>query len=631
MKEQKKFLTLTLSALLLLLAIFLFSYVSYAKDYKDERLIPNTYLGQTNISGLNQNEVKEILKEKEAEIRKEGLEFSYNNKLEVFPLSLQLSSPDIPDSNLQYADSFIFEIEKTNSEIFSKKNNSFIKYLLAKIQGQKNENYLFFSYQTDILDAWLKENFPQADIEPENAYFSVIEEKGELKLINNTEKIGKEIDKNELNKEIIKKIASANFSTINISTKSKYPQINQAQLETLRSEAEELLSRESFEIYYLDQAGNKEEKIVFEVDKKEFITWIGASESKEGIKLDYDRNKIAAYLNEDITRQVQQEVVLPRFDIEESGKVSSWQAGKNGRELDLDMSTENIVLALESKASEAQILSREISVDSYNNENDFKIKEIIGTGHSNFAGSPANRRHNIRVGAEAVHGMLIKPGGEFSLVETLGDIDASTGYLPELVIKGNETIPEYGGGLCQIATTLFRSALESGLPITARRSHSYRVSYYEPAGTDASIYDPWPDVKFVNDTGSYVLIQSRIEDNDIYFDFWGTEDGRVATTTEPVIYNITAPPPTKIIETDELAPGEKKCTERAHNGADAYFDYIVTYPESSTTTPVKEVRFSSHYVPWQEVCLVGKAEDKTEEGQSATSTEEIENTETKQE
>jgi vancomycin resistance protein YoaR len=265
--------------------------------------------------------------------------------------------------------------------------------------------------------------------------------------------------------------------------------------------------------------------------------------------------------------------------------------------------------------------------------NDFGIKEILGTGHSSFAGSPKNRRHNIAVGAESVNGILIKPGEEFSLIKTLGDINAESGYLPELVIKDNKTIPEYGGGLCQIGTTVFRATYASGLPVTMRRNHSYRVSYYEPAGTDATIYDPWPDYRFVNDTKNHILIQSRIEGDDIYFEFWGTPDGRTATHTYPVIYNIAKPGPTKIIETEDLKPGEKKCTERAHNGADAYFDYTVEYNKANPPQIIKEkleaneeveesdytieTRFRSHYVPWREVCLVGIDNTKTENASSS--------------
>jgi len=234
------------------------------------------------------------------------------------------------------------------------------------------------------------------------------------------------------------------------------------------------------------------------------------------------------------------------------------------------------------------------------------IEEIIGTGHSNFSGSSANRRHNIKVGASKISGLIIKPGEEFSLLKALGETDATAGYLPELVIKGNKTTLEYGGGLCQIATTMFRTALASGLPITERRNHSYRVSYYEPAGTDATIYIPNPDLKFKNDTGNNILIQTRFEGtNDIYFDFWGKSDGRVVTSTYPVIYNIVKPAPTKIIETTELPVGQKKCTESAHAGAEAYFDYTVIYNAGTENENKVETRFSSKYVPWQAVCLVG--------------------------
>jgi vancomycin resistance protein YoaR len=160
---------------------------------------------------------------------------------------------------------------------------------------------------------------------------------------------------------------------------------------------------------------------------------------------------------------------------------------------------------------------------------------------------------------------------------------------------------EFGGGLCQIGTTAFRAALAVGVPITERRNHSYRVVYYEPAGTDATIYDPAPDFKFRNDYATPLLFQTRIDGDDLYFELWGAKDGRVATQTTPVISNVVVPAPTKIVETLDLKPGEKKCTEKAHNGADAKFTYNVTYPSGQTVTQ----DFKSHYVPWQAVCLLG--------------------------
>ena len=359
-------------------------------------------------------------------------------------------------------------------------------------------------------------------------------------------------------------------------------------------------------IYFSELINNKESRLDWKIKNKTIITWVSLDKEGGNSKMSFNTEKIKDYLIQYIIGDINKEAALPRFEMK-NGKVSNWQSGKNGREVNLEESVKLITEALINLRKESSLAVQEISIDEINSEEDFKINELIGTGHSNFSGSPVNRRHNIKVGAEAVHGMLIKPNSEFSLIQNLGEIDASSGYLTELVIKGDKTIPEYGGGLCQIATTIFRAALSSGLPITARRNHSYRVSYYEPAGTDAAVYDPFPDVKFMNDTANYILIQSKIVGNDIYFEFWGTKDGRIATTTAPTIYNIVKPKPTKLVETDSLKPGEKKCTERAHNGADAYFDYTVIYPEGATTTPVQEIRFKSHYVPWQEVCLIGKS------------------------
>jgi vancomycin resistance protein YoaR len=131
--------------------------------------------------------------------------------------------------------------------------------------------------------------------------------------------------------------------------------------------------------------------------------------------------------------------------------------------------------------------------------------------------------------------VLIKPGEEFSFIKILGPVDESTGYLPELVIKVDKTIPEYGGGMCQVSTTCFRAALNSGLKITARTNHAYPVQYYAPQGTDATVYIPNPDLRFLNDTPEYILIQTHIEGTQLTFDFYGTSDGRQTKIVGPTV------------------------------------------------------------------------------------------------
>ncbi|MDD5693099.1 MAG: VanW family protein [Patescibacteria group bacterium] len=154
------------------------------------------------------------------------------------------------------------------------------------------------------------------------------------------------------------------------------------------------------------------------------------------------------------------------------------------------------------------------------------LKELVSTGWSNFAGSPNNRIHNVKTGASKFNGVLIKPGEDFSFNKALGPVEAYTGYLPELVILQNKTVPQYGGGLCQVSSTAFRAALNAGLPILERTMHAYPVSYYKPYGVDATIYLPKPDLVFTNDTGSYIMIQTRVEGTKLFFDFYGTKPAR---------------------------------------------------------------------------------------------------------
>jgi vancomycin resistance protein YoaR len=221
-----------------------------------------------------------------------------------------------------------------------------------------------------------------------------------------------------------------------------------------------------------------------------------------------------------------------------NGSVSAFSLSRDGYEIDGEKSFESIEktllenpttkdIKLETSPLKAEVASS--NLDKYG------IKELIGEGVSNFAGSPKNRIHNINVGASRFNGVLIKPGEEFSFIKTLGPVDASTGYLPELVIKTDKTVPEFGGGMCQVSTTMFRAALNSGLKITARTNHAYPVSYYNPQGLDATVYIPKPDLTFVNDTPNYILVETRIAGTQLFFDFYGTSDGRQVKIVGPKV------------------------------------------------------------------------------------------------
>jgi len=155
------------------------------------------------------------------------------------------------------------------------------------------------------------------------------------------------------------------------------------------------------------------------------------------------------------------------------------------------------------------------------------IKELLSEGETTFPGSTAARITNVRVGATRFNDVLLSPGEAFSFGKILGDVGPAQGYVPELVILGNHEEKQYGGGLCQVATTAYRAALLAGLPIVERHNHSFAVSYYTAPygvpGVDATIYYPEVDLKFTNDTGAYILIQTHMQGTDLKFDFFGTK------------------------------------------------------------------------------------------------------------
>lgn len=152
------------------------------------------------------------------------------------------------------------------------------------------------------------------------------------------------------------------------------------------------------------------------------------------------------------------------------------------------------------------------------------IRELIGVGTSNFTGSDKARLHNIHNAITKFDGRIIKQGEEFSFNDILKNAGPSNGFVLSKVIINGMTKYGWGGGVCQLSTTLFRSVFNSGLPITARRNHTFQVPYYTPQGFDATIYLGGQDFKFVNTTPGDVMIQIVTRGDDLAVLLYGTRD-----------------------------------------------------------------------------------------------------------
>lgn len=343
------------------------------------------------------------------------------------------------------------------------------------------------------------------------------------------------------------------------------------------------------------------------IDKKILGGLLGFVRLGDTYVVGFDRQALAAYVA-GIAQDINTDPQNARFAIA-NGVVTAFATSNTGRTVDLEASATAINQAvMVKKINEATLVIKETKPESETvPTNAFGITELVGEGTTNFRGSPMNRRYNLTLGAKLLNGLLIKPGEDFSLVQALGEIDAAHGWKPELVIKGTDIKPEFGGGLCQVGTTLFRAILNAGLPVLERHNHSLRIRYYEPpVGLDATIYDPSPDLRFKNDYEHYLLLQTSVDGDNITFRFYGTKDARTVDLPTPKVYNFKPIPPQQNIETTDLKPGEKKCQTPGHPGADATAIYTVTYADGHQNKQV----FQSHYRPLPVICQVGVKKKK---------------------
>lgn len=578
-------------------ALALAGFATLAQAYA-EKVYPGVALGSLDVAGKTAEEVRAQLTEYSDTLAANGVTFTHNGK------TVALSPVLLPEGNLDFAyEMFSIDVDTsvTTALAVGRTGNVLGRQIaLADALLTRESVPLTYAFDRAYMLTALTNEFSAQLTPATDAEFSR-NDRGALVVV--PEKDGVTLSFDAALTLLERDIASGVVpEPIALQEVTAHPTVTAAGLEAVRSQAEAALARDG-----LTLTGPDEHTWQLTADD---IAPLLSTDGKGGLAL--HTPNATAFL-ESIAQDVVVEPKNGKFT-RDGNKVVEFQVAEPGRRLDVDATRATLAKLLFTDMREGAVSLAEVQPDVTSNEiAQLGLQDLIGVGHSNFKGSPTNRRYNIGVGAAAVNGTLIAPGEEFSLVKTLGRIDGTTGYRQELVIKGDKTIPEYGGGLCQIGTTTFRGALASGLPITARKNHSYVVSYYNDEnglpGTDATIYDPAPDMRFLNDTGHYILIQTRIEGDDLYFDFWGTNDGRVAQQTKPVVSNRVSPPATKYVETTDLAPGVEKCTEKAHAGMDAQFTYTVQYPSGE----VKEEVFQSHYRPWQAVCLRGVApEEKVE-------------------
>ena len=308
----------------------------------------------------------------------------------------------------------------------------------------------------------------------------------------------------------------------------------------------------------------------------------------------------------DLSEEYNVDPVDALFEIKDN-KVSAFKIEKNGLKID----DSNAILVLRQKLNsinlnrpsqekitvqvESNVVEPEIKLNAINQ---YGIVEKIGEGISDYSGSIPGRVHNLILAASKFHGVLIKKDELISFNKIVGDISANTGYQQAYIIKQGRTVLGDGGGVCQVSTTLFRAALNAGLPITERHAHAYRVHYYEndaKPGLDATVFAPSVDLKAKNDTPAYILIQTSVDKNKrlLTFSLYGKKDDRKLEISPIKVWDVK-PAPEPVYQDDPTLPkGVTKQVDWSAPGTKATFHYRVTKGDEV----IQDTDFFSNFKP----------------------------------
>ncbi|MDD2786265.1 MAG: VanW family protein [Patescibacteria group bacterium] len=590
-KKSKKFMVkptliwvgATVGVLVVLGSLIAGGVFAYTRTYAD-KIYPGVRVLGVRLDGLTKEEAKKQLDKTVDDALGKGLTFVLDGKQINVQVSSDSDLPDLIRFDLGSAIDQAYNVGRENSIL------QIVSEVLAARIYPKSVDVKIDIDENRVQNA-LKLQYADKLPDPVDASFSIEVKDGQSPVVRVLpEKDGATLDMDGVVEKIKQQAKVLSFQPITLHAKKINVQKRAADLSPLVDKALEILNRPQLVFTYQDKK--------YKISTATLAEWIAPDKADNTLTID---SLVFASSIRMLAEGVEAESKNGNLSVAD-GKIVSFSASTVGRTINIEKTLEPVLTSWPPTSTFPLVVDETKGEITGNDLEQYGIKELIGTGISDYGNSPPNRIKNIKKAVdERVNGTLIAPGKEFSMLKTLGPVDGEHGWYPELVIKGDKTTPEFGGGLCQIGTTMFRAALATGLPVTERRNHSYRVSYYEPAGTDATIYEPAPDFKFINDTGKYVLVNAYIKGTKVYFEMWGTGDGRKVAQTKPRIYNIVPAPPTKLTETEELAPGQKKCTESAHAGADAEFSTTVEYADGHK----REETFSSHYRPWQAVCLIG--------------------------
>ena len=259
--------------------------------------------------------------------------------------------------------------------------------------------------------------------------------------------------------------------------------------------------------------------------------------------------------------------------------------------ISIDEAKQMISLPQETYTIPLKVLYPEVTTNEIGRE---AFPNLLASYTTSYASSNSNRSTNIALAASKINGTVLMPGEEFSFNGTVGKRTAAAGFKIAGVYSNGQVTNDYGGGICQVSSTLYNSVLRANLEITNRVNHTFTVGYV-PIGLDATVSWGAPDFKFKNSRSYPIKIVATTANKKITVSVYGLKED-VEYEVELVSYKTGTVPYTTVYTTDSsLAPGKTKVVQSGSNGAksEAYKILKLNGKEVSRTLLSKDT-YSPH-------------------------------------
>lgn len=222
-----------------------------------------------------------------------------------------------------------------------------------------------------------------------------------------------------------------------------------------------------------------------------------------------------------------------------------------------------------------------------------KVQDVLGTA-TTYYGSTAARNQNVEVGAQKLNGHVLYPGDTFSVTQAVIPFTEENGYLPAPSYESGKVVDSYGGGICQVSTTLYNALLAAELEIVERHNHTMIVTYVDPS-KDAAIAEGLMDLQFANNTDAPIYIEGYAYGGQLTFTIYGEETRSSDRVVEYVseTTSTTDPEGVQLNAKSDASVGYVAQTQSAHQGLTAVLWKVVTENGETTKTQVNSSTYQA--------------------------------------